>query len=174
MTQEHFNDGRTEPTAAERADLWRKAEKVRMAMLTTHDATGAMTARPVTTQQAEARGVVWFFVPIDGGMAAEVGRDPRVLLAYADLSDNFFVALTGTARVLHDRDKIRELWSPMAAAWFPKGIDDPNLALLRVDVERGEYWDPGSSKLVQFFAIAKAALTRTPPHDVGEHREFRT
>lgn len=174
MTHEHFNDDRAEPTGEERADLWRKVEKVRMAMLTTHDRTGAMTARPITTQQAEPVGVVWFFIPRDGGMAEELARDPRVLLNYADLSDNFFVALTGTGHVSQDRAKMRELRNPMGGAWFPKGVDDPNLALLRIDVEKAEYWNPGSSKLVQFFAIAKAALTHTPPHDVGEHREFRT
>ena len=51
--------------------------------------------------------------------------------------------------------------------------DDPNLGLLRIDVERGEYWDPGSSKMVRMLAIAKAAITHSTPRNVGEHREFR-
>jgi general stress protein 26 len=173
MAHEHFSGEPTEPTAGERADLWRKVGKVRMAMLTTHDRHGALTSRPITTQQAEKDGVLWFFIAVDGGIAEELGRDPRLLLNYVDLSDNFFVALTGTGQVLKDRAKVHELWSPLAGAWFPQGEQDPNLALLRVDVEKGEYWDPGSSKLVQFFAIAKAALTHSPPRNVGEHREFR-
>jgi Pyridoxamine 5'-phosphate oxidase like len=53
-----------------------------------------------------------------------------------------------------------------------RGPEDPNLGLLRVDVENGEYWDPVASKLVQFFAMAKAAVTRTPPQNIGEHRRF--
>ena len=173
MAHEHFNGEPTEPTEAERAELWRKVEKVRMAMLTTHDRSGALTSRPITTQQAEPEGVLWFFVPIDGGMAEELGRDPRLILNYAELSDNFFVALSGTGQILKDRAKARELWSPMAGAWFPDGPEDANLALLRVEVEKGEYWDPGSSKLVQFFAMAKAALTGSPPRNLGEHHEFR-
>ena len=67
----------------------------------------------------------------------------------------------------------RELWNAMAGAWFTRGPDDPKLALLRVDVDKGEYWEPDVSKVVQFFSIAKAALTRTPPKHVGEHREFQ-
>ncbi|HSV19201.1 MAG TPA: pyridoxamine 5'-phosphate oxidase family protein [Casimicrobiaceae bacterium] len=69
--------------------------------------------------------------------------------------------------------KVKELWNAMAGAWFPHGPDDPNLGLLRIDVERGEYWDPGSSKMVRMLAIAKAAITHSPPKNVGEHREFR-
>jgi len=69
MAHEHFNGAPTEPTAEERADLWPKVEKVRMAMLTTHDRSGALTSRPITTQQAEPDGVLWFFVPMDGGIA---------------------------------------------------------------------------------------------------------
>jgi len=61
---------------------------------------------------------------------------------------------------------------PFAAGWFPGGPEDPNLGLLRVDVENGEYWDPVASKLVQFFAMAKAAVTRRPPQNIGEHRRF--
>jgi len=90
------------------------------------------------------------------------------------VSDNFFVALSGTGQILKDRAKARELWNPLAGAWFPDGVDDPNLALLRVEVEKGEYWDPGSSRMVQMFAMAKAAITRTPPKNIGEHHEFRT
>jgi general stress protein 26 len=171
--QTHFVDEPDARSAQERSELWRKLEKVRMAMLTTHDREGEMTSRPLTTQQVQEEGVAWFFIPLDGGVAEELGRDPRVLLTYADVSDNFFVALRGKAQILKDRAKVKELWSPLVAAWFPRGQDDPSLALLRVDVEKGEYWDPGSSKLVQFFAMAKSALTRTPPKNMGEHHEFR-
>ena len=173
MAEEKFNGEPTEPTATERAELWRKVEKIKFAMLITHDLDGALTARPLTVQQAEGQGALWFFIAKDGGIAEELARDPRVLMNLVDLSDNFFVALAGTGQVVEDFAKARELWNPMVGAWFPQGVDDPNLALLRIDVEKGEYWDPGSSKLVQAFAMAKAALTRTPPRNVGEHREFR-
>ena len=165
--------GSTPPTEKERRELWHRLEKVRMTMLTTHDLDGELTSRPVTTQQAQDDGVLWFFVPIDGGIAEELGRDPRVMLNYVDLSDNLYVSLRGTGQILKDRTKVRELWNAMAGAWFTRGPDDPKLALLRVDVDKGEFWEPEVSKVVQFFSIAKAALTRTPPKHAGEHREFQ-
>jgi general stress protein 26 len=161
-----------EPTDKERAELWRRLEKVRMAMLTTHDAAGQLASRPITTQQAEPSGVLWFFIALEGEIAGDLARDPRVGLAYVDLTENLFVALRGTGQVLKDRAKARSLWNALAGAWFPHGPDDPRLALLRVEVERGEYWDAGASRLVQFFSIARASLTHRPPRHPGSHREF--
>jgi general stress protein 26 len=153
------------PTAEERAELWRRLENVRMAMVTTHDAEGQLRSRPITTQQAEASGVLWFFNTLDGEIVQDLGRDPRLSLSYVDLNENLFVALRGTGHVLKDRAKVRSLWNALAGAWFPHGPDNPRLALLRVDVDHGEYWEAGTSRLVQFFSLAKAALTSTPPGD---------
>src|SRR3982751_6915245 len=114
-----------EPTEQERAQLWRRLEQVRMAMLTTHDAEGQLTSRPITTQQAEHCGVLWFFVPHEGDIAEDLARDPRVGLAYVDLSETLFVGLRGTGHVLKDRAKARSLWNALAGAWFPHGPDDP-------------------------------------------------
>jgi len=62
----------------------------------------------------------------------------------------------------------------MTGAWFPGGPEDPSLGLLRVKVQRGDYWDVESSKLVQFFSLAKATLTKTPPTETGTHKKFAT
>jgi general stress protein 26 len=168
----HHDDAR-EPTDKERAELWRRLEKVHMAMLTTHDSEGQLASRPLTTQQAETSGVLWFFIPLEGGIADDLARDPRVSLAYVDLTESLFVALRGTGQVLKDRAKARSLWNARAGAWFPHGPDDPRLALLRVEVERGESWDAGASRLVQFFSIARAALTHKPLRHSGDPRELR-
>ena len=172
MLASSHHDQARELTDKERAGLWRRLEKVRMAMLTTHDAEGQLASRPITTQEAEPCGVLWFFIALEGEIAEDLGRDPRVALAYVDLTENLFVALRGTGQVLKDRAKARALWNALAGAWFPRGPDDPRLALLRVDVERGEYWDAGASRLVQFFSIARAAITHRPPRHPGSHREF--
>jgi general stress protein 26 len=61
--------------------------------------------------------------------------------------------------VSQDRGKIKELWNPMYKAWFPKGEDDPEIAVLRVDVSDGEFWQASSSKLVMMAKYAAAAMT---------------
>ena len=40
---------------------------------------------------------------------------------------------------------IDRLWNPNVAAWYENGRNDPKLALLRLDAERAEIWESGSS-----------------------------
>ncbi len=80
------------------------------------------------------------------------------------------MAASGTADIVNDRGRIHELWTPFAKPWFPDGPGDPKLALLRVHVERAEYWtSPG--KAAYLFGVAKAAVTgkRTP---IGDNRKL--
>ena len=52
-------------------------------------------------------------------------RYDQINLAYADIDDNNYVSIAGKGRVITDRARIEKYWSPMASAWFPKGLDDP-------------------------------------------------
>jgi hypothetical protein len=63
---------------------------------------------------------------------------------------------------------MEELWSPWFRTWFPRGLDDPNLGLLQVHVDKAEYWDTPSSTMVQLFGVVKATLTGQPSQP-GEH-----
>jgi hypothetical protein len=49
-------------------------------------------------------------------------------------------------------------------------LDDPDLALLRVDVERAEYWDAPSGTMAEIAGFVKAAVTRRPA-DIGENEK---
>jgi general stress protein 26 len=69
------------------------------------------------------------------------------------------VSVSGTAALIRDRAKIEEFWNPIYKAWFPDGLDDPTLALLVVNVEKAEYWDVGSSKMIQLVGFVKALAT---------------
>ena len=64
---------------------------------------------------------------------------------------------------------MRDHWTPSAKAWFPKGVDDPDIAVITVDVEDAEYWDAPSGKIVVLYAYAKAVVTGHKPGNVGEH-----
>ena len=61
----------------------------------------------------------------------------------------------------------------MAQAWFPGGVDDPDLALVQVRIEHAHYWNVKSSKVVQLLNMAQAAITGTPPKGIGEQGEIR-
>ena len=132
---------------------------IRIAMMTTALPDGRLRSRPMATQQTDFDGDLWFFTDADSGKVYEIGRENHVNISYADPSGNRYVSVTGTASVVRDQAKIKELWNPLHKAWFPKGPDDPNLTLVKVDVAQAEYWDGPSSTVVQVIGLAKAALT---------------
>jgi general stress protein 26 len=138
---------------------------INVAMLTTREADGTLRSRPMATQdQDDFDGTLWFFTQADTGKVQEIGRDHQVNLSYAQPDDNRYVSISGRANLVRDRAKIDELWSPFLKAWFPKGKDDPQVALLRVDVEQAEYWDAPSSTIVKLVGFAKAVVTGKEYH----------
>jgi general stress protein 26 len=134
-------------------------EDIDIAMLTTIDTDGVLRSRPMSTQKAEFDGDLWFFTSSQTHKTEEIQRDNRVNLAYAAPSDNAYVSVSGTAEIVNDRAKMEELWNPILKAWFPKGLDDPDICLLKITAEQAEYWDSSSSTLVQIVGFVKAMVT---------------
>jgi general stress protein 26 len=132
---------------------------IQVAMLTTQDDDGTFRSRPMATQQTEFDGTLWFFTQAGSHKVHEIDREHQVNLSYADPGDNRYVSVSGLATLVRDRAKIDDLWSPVLKAWFPQGKDDPDIALLRVDVTKAEYWDAPSSTLVKLAGFTKAVLT---------------
>ncbi len=131
---------------------------VKTAMLTTIDG-GVLRSRPMGTQETEFDGDLWFFTSSETHKADEIEKDNRVNVSYAAPSDNTYISVSGTAELIKDRAKMEELWNPILKAWFPKGLDDPNIILLKVNVEQAEYWDSTSSTFVQVAGFLKALVT---------------
>jgi general stress protein 26 len=138
------------------------------AMMTTL-ANGKLHSRPMSTQEMDDDGCIWFFSRDNTHKADEIVSDNRVNCAYSDKDDNRYVSVFGRASVVEDKAKIRELWNPIHKAWFPDGLDDPNICLIRVDVEEAEYWDASSSTLVQLAGFVKAIVTGKEA-DYGENK----
>ncbi len=143
-----------------------------IAMLTTAMPGGSLRSRPMATHKAEFDGVLWFFTDAESGKVHEVDGDSHVNLSYADPDNNRYISVSGRASVVRDRQKARELWSPILKAWFPNGVDDPNIALLKVEVNEAEYWDGPSSRMVQILGMAKAAIKGERYH-AGEHEKMK-
>ncbi len=144
---------------------------IEFAMLTTAEADGTLRSRPMATQQVEFDGDLYFFTRAGSGKVDEIERDHHVNVSYAKPDDQRYVSVSGMARLSRDRAKIEELWSPILKAWFPEGLDDPELALLKVSVESAEYWDSPSSKMVQLVGFVKALVTGES-YKPGEHEKL--
>jgi len=149
-----------------RSKAWEHLQKlikdVEVAMLTTVSGEDFLRSRPMMTQQSDDDGVLWFFTNDHQAKAQELAEDPRVNVSYSKPADNKFVSVSGLGEVVHDEEKKRKLWKPIYKAWFPEGVDDPHLALLKVYIEKAEYWDAPASTWVEVAGFAKALLTGKP------------
>lgn len=146
---------------------------INFAMLTTVSSDGMLRSRPMATQQFDTvTGELWFFTADDSAKANEVAHEQHVGISYASPAKQDYVSISGRARLIRDRKKAAELWTPMAKIWFPDGLDDPRLALLCVEIEAAEYWDSPSGMMVELYGLAKLALTGRPPRKVGDHAKI--
>ncbi len=152
--------------------LWDKIKDIRTTMMVTMKADHTLRSRPMYTQQAEYDGQLWFFTKDDDPKTDEIEGDRHINLAYADPDNDTYVSVSGIARLVHDRQKAEEMWNPVVKAWFPKGLDDPHLGLLRVEPTRAEYWDAPSSKMVQLFKMGKAIAQGEEAGNLGDNEKL--
>ncbi|MEJ8802363.1 pyridoxamine 5'-phosphate oxidase family protein [Pontibacter sp. H249] len=137
---------------------------VDIAMMTTVDDDGSLRSRPMRTQKVNEDGVLWFFTGYESAKSHEIkDNDAHVNLSYAEPEDELYVSVSGRASLIKDQQKIDELWNPALKAWFPNGKDDPNVGLIKVTIEKAEYWDAPNSVLVHLYGMAKAAITGERP-----------
>lgn len=161
-------NAQSNPEIAKLRDM---VKDIEFCMLTTIDEQGNPHSRPMSTnKQIEFDGDLWFFVYGNSHKAIEVSREPKVNCSFADPANQSWVSMTGRASIVRDRAKMEQLWQPQLKAWFPKGTDEPDIALLKVDVEHAEYWDNPSSTIAHAYSLASTFVTGKPVNP-GDNRE---
>ena len=164
----------TSAHTAEEATLWDLIKDIKFAMFTTRTAEGRLQARPMTTQNSklDEHNVLWFFMSKASEPVADLTASSDVCVVYADPGADSWVSVSGQASVNDDAAKKKQLWNVMTQAWFPKGVVDPDLALVQVRIASASYWNVKENQVVQLAKIAAAVITGKPPQ-MGEHGEVR-
>ena len=150
-------------------DIREMVKDINFAMLCTHSSKGHIHSRPMGTQGMDKDGNIWFLTEKDSGKIDEINANPNVCVCYASPSDNTYVCVMGEATEVNDPKKIDEYWTPIAKAWFPKGKDDPNLTLIKVNAHEAEYWDSDSNKLVVGIKMISTLVTGKEYTDEGAY-----
>lgn len=156
------------------AALAKVAEMVgeaKFAMLTTLEKDGTLRSRPMATMQLDSEGNLWFFTSQSSPKIKEGQQDKQVNLCYVRTDKQDYLSVSGAAELVHDQEKMRTLWSPWIKPWFPKGLEDPDLALLKVSIMAAEYWDAPDSAVVRTYGLVKALATGDTDA-LGEHRKI--
>jgi general stress protein 26 len=163
----------TSGSPQDREKVWELIKDIKIALMVTTGGEGHLHGRPMAAMNKSFEGELWFASRDDTPKLEEIAKSPQVLLAYSEPKSQNYVSVSGSARIVHDTAKVKELWSEGARVWFPQGPEDPSIALICVRVESAEFWDSPSSTWVYAMGYAKARLTGEPPRDVGENKVVR-
>jgi general stress protein 26 len=162
----------TRTDEAARSKVIELLKDAKVAMMATHADDGRMHSRPMATNMVDFDGYLWFLTDMHSPKVGEIRRNPEVMLSYATESDQNYVSVSGTAEVIKDDAKAKELWTQGSQVWFPKGPTDPELGLIKVKVGVAEYWDGPSSTMVHAYGYVKAMITGARPTG-GENATVR-
>ncbi|MBM2615194.1 pyridoxamine 5'-phosphate oxidase family protein [Actinoplanes sp. LDG1-06] len=145
----------------------------RICMLTTMTSDGRHVSRPMAVQDIEFDGDLWFFAYADSDLVEQIAVHPQVNVSFSDSKQHNWISIAGEAVRKEDPAKAKELWNPLLKAWFPDGLETPDLTLVKVHADTAEYWEAAhSSKVVTLLGYAKAAVTGKTP-DAGENETVR-
>ena len=91
-------------------------QDIKTAMLTTITEDGSLHSRPMTSQDMDEEGNLWFFTSDSTSQAHEVEEHHELNLAYVGIEDGSYVSVSGTGELVRDHVKAEELWNPALKA----------------------------------------------------------
>lgn len=102
---------------------------------------GSGGVRPMSVQQVDEQGNLWFLSASDSYKNREIAANPSVKLFFQGSKHAEFLSLEGQASISRDKAKIKELWNFILKTWFTEGEDDPRITVIKVAPSHGYYWD---------------------------------
>lgn len=140
-------------------------KEMKFTILTSVAGDGTIHSRPMGTLHVDSLnfdGCLWFFSKKSSTKNYELKNDQHVNLTYVNPDRHHYISICGHAFISTDRQKMDELWDSSLTAWFPEGLQDPELSLIGVQVESAEIWDAPPGRLIQLFGKVKATVTGKP------------
>jgi general stress protein 26 len=113
---------------------------IQIGMLTTGLANGELRSRPMLCADFDFDSL-WFLIKESQPVLAESMGNRVVNVTFASPEKGIYASVTGLAQLVEDEKMVQKLWRPEMKAWFPRGLEEPGLTLLRVDIDHAEAWD---------------------------------
>jgi len=116
------------------------------------------SVRPMSFQKFDDNGDIWFLSAKDSHKNEDISHDPMVQLLFQESAHSGFLNLYGIAEITDDKEKIKELWEPLAKTWFTEGEDDPRISVIKFSPTQGYYWDNKHGDAIAFIKMAAGAV----------------
>jgi general stress protein 26 len=139
------------------------------AMLTTVTEEG-LVSRPMKTQEVEFDGDLWFFTKKETDKYEEILHEQDVNVAYAGKS---YVSIRGSAEIVSDLEKKKELWSKAYEKIMQTSYDSPDVVLIKIQAEAAEYWDTGNFTKKIAFMYKRMTGQSAKSTDINETVELK-
>ncbi|CAE6467890.1 unnamed protein product [Rhizoctonia solani] len=135
-------------------------------MLTTRGTNGELHSRAMAPASLDGLHFT-FIVNNQSHKTDEMESDPHVNVSFFDPGSNHWVSVAGTAKVLQDKKRAKELWNPFVSAWFGdlgdgvhKGdSEDPRVSLIDITPTEIRYWYSTRTKVGAAVEVATSAIT---------------
>ena len=117
-----------------------KMKGIDIAMLTTVTDHGSLSTRPMSNNgDVDFDGDSYYFTTEDARMVGDIEDEPAVTLGFSG-TDGFYVAVSGDADLIRDKEDFADHWNPDLDKWFAEGIDTPDLVMIKVEADRLKWW----------------------------------
>ena len=123
-------------------------DKAQTCFFCTGTGASSVGARPMSVQEVDDAGNLWFLSADDSHKNQELERDPNVTLYFQGSAHSDFLTLRGTVSISRDKEKIKQLWEPVVKTWFTEGVDDPRITVIRFASKDGYYWTTKHGKAI--------------------------
>ena len=117
-----------------------------------------ITTRPMAVQKVDDEGNLWFLSAKDSDKNQDIALDSKVQLFFQGSSHSDFLTIYGNATISFDKTLIKELWEPLAKAWFTEGVDDPRISVIKVSADDGYYWDNKHGNAIALLKMTAGAI----------------
>jgi general stress protein 26 len=147
-------------------ELYDLIEGIEIAMLTTIEGDGSLTARPMATQKRREGVDLWFMTSADTHKANVLRQHPEVNVAYYNNKSREWVSVSGTASLSRDRGLIHQLYQKDWKAWLGDeggerdgGPDDPRILIIEIEAQGATYMKSDTPRVIALFKVMKALAT---------------
>lgn len=151
-------------------EIFKKMKNIKISFLNSFK-NEQISARPMTTFfKDEDYSNIYFISPTDSDQIDDFKSTPTATATLSDLSDNIYVECQGHISLTQSKEKIEPFWNEMTEAWFPKGITESDVTLVRLEIANIECWDSSGSTLYKAINLITSRLTNTKP-DFGNKEQ---
>lgn len=119
-------------------------------MLTTINDNGVLHSRPMSNNRnVKYEGDNYFFTYEDRDVCREIEKNTAASVSFSLPDDMIFVSIGGKAELVRDRAVMKKYWQDELERYFPKGVDQEGIILIKVTAQVVHLWEGEEENVIR-------------------------